>query len=47
MQDVNSLKSRLNQLESELARVSVHVEGLKVNINGTFRQARLEVVCAL
>lgn len=36
MQELDSLKSRLRQLQSELERVSVYVEGLKVLVNGTF-----------
>lgn len=37
MHDLNSLKRRLAELESELKRVSVIVEGGKIQINGTFR----------
>lgn len=44
MQDVSSLKTQLAALKAELARVSVVNEGCKIQINGTFRQVRLEVV---
>ena len=37
MPDLNSLKTRLAELESELKRVSVISEGGKIQINGTFR----------
>lgn len=40
MQEIDTLKRRLKELESELEGVSVAVESLKVTINGSFWQAR-------
>lgn len=40
MNDLDSLKARLAQLEAELKRVSVVDAGGKIQINGTFRQTR-------
>lgn len=37
MHEIDILKNKLTELESELERVSVITESLKITINGTFR----------
>lgn len=44
MQDRNSLLAEKAELEKEVRRKGVNANSLKVSLNGTFRQARLDVL---